>query len=45
VADTHIQLAHALKLQGRRFEAVATSFRAIRLDPNLSYVLHEVITL
>ena len=45
VADTHLQLAHALKLQGRRFEAVAACFRAITLDPTLSYVLQELIVL
>jgi Tfp pilus assembly protein PilF len=45
VADTHLQLAHALKLQGRRVEATAACFRAIMLDSTLSYVLQELVVL
>jgi glycosyltransferase involved in cell wall biosynthesis/SAM-dependent methyltransferase len=42
VADSHLQLGHVLRLQGRRYEAIATYLRAFALDPSLSEVIREL---
>ena len=45
VADTHLQLGHALKIQGRKIEASAAYLRALVLDPALDHASLELRTL
>jgi hypothetical protein len=45
VADTHLQLGHALKLQGRIDEAAAAYLRSAALDPMLHHPRDELIGL
>ena len=45
MADTHLQLGHALKLQGRIDEAAAAYLRAAALDPVLHHPRDELIGL
>jgi tetratricopeptide (TPR) repeat protein len=42
VADSHLQLGHVLKLEGRKDEAVAAYLRAFALDPSLADALDEL---
>lgn len=42
VADTHVQLGHVLKLQGRTDEAKAAYLRALALDPALAAARDEL---
>ena len=42
VADTHLQLGHALKLQHRNIEAGVAYFRALALDPALEHAAIEL---
>jgi tetratricopeptide (TPR) repeat protein len=41
-ADPHLQLGHALKLQGKTEEAQAAYLRALALDPSMPYPLQEL---
>ncbi|HWX32506.1 MAG TPA: glycosyltransferase [Steroidobacteraceae bacterium] len=41
-ADPHLQLGHALKLQGKTEEAQAAYLRAFALDPSMPYPLQEL---
>jgi GT2 family glycosyltransferase len=41
-ADSHMQLAHVLKLQGRTSEAEASYLCAFALDPSMHYALQEL---
>ena len=45
MADTHLQLGHALKLQGRTDEAAAAYLRAAALNPVLQHPRDELIGL
>ena len=45
MADTHLQLAHVLKLTGRREEALESYARALRVDPDCRPALQELIAL
>jgi Rhamnan synthesis protein F/Tetratricopeptide repeat len=42
VADTHLQLGHVSKLQGKTEEAEASYLRAFALDPSAPYPLQEL---
>ena len=42
VADTHLQLGHALKIQGRKIEASAAYLRALALDPGFDHASAEL---
>ena len=42
VADTHLQLGHVSKLQGKTEEAEASYLRAFALDPSTPYPLQEL---
>jgi tetratricopeptide (TPR) repeat protein len=41
-ADSHMQLGHILKIQGKIDEAKAAYLRAFALDPSMPYPLHEL---
>jgi Tetratricopeptide repeat len=41
-ADSHVQLGHILKIQGKTDEAKAAYLRAFVLDPSMPYPLHEL---
>jgi len=41
-ADPHLQLGHALKLQGKTEEAQAAYLRAVALDPSMPHPLQEL---
>jgi tetratricopeptide (TPR) repeat protein len=45
VADTHLQLGHVLKLQGKTEEAEAAYLRALALDASLVAAAHELANL
>jgi hypothetical protein len=45
IADSHLQLAHALKLQGKKKEALAAYIRAIALDLSLEGARFELAQL
>jgi tetratricopeptide (TPR) repeat protein len=42
IADTHLQLGHVLKIQGRGIEASAAYLRALALDPALDHASFEL---
>jgi tetratricopeptide (TPR) repeat protein len=42
VADSHLQLGHVLKMQGKEEDAEASYLRAFALDPSRPYPLHEL---
>jgi glycosyltransferase involved in cell wall biosynthesis len=44
VADTHLQLGHLLKIQGRHRDALAAYTRATEIDPKLSDAWRELRT-
>mgnify|MGYP000191563750 CR=1 FL=1 len=41
-ADTHLQLGHALKMQGKRSEAIASYRRSCMLDPASPHAANEL---